>query len=311
MKAFVLGDFDIEPGLRDDLPEPDPGDGQLVVRVQASSLNPVDTGVVAGTLRAFADYEFPVILGRDFAGVVERAGSGAELAEGDEVFGFVPASAPNVRYGAWAELALVPPRHATAKPSGVDAAAAGAAPVAALTALAALDALEIGDGETFLIVGATGGVGSFAVQLAKRRGAHVIAPGLPEDEGYLVGLGVDHVIDRESDVVAQARELESGGVDALLDAVSYAPTDFDVFAAALADEGRAASPTRAAGEGPGRHNIGGRPDGGAIERLAELLAGGDLRVPIQRTYGLDGAGTALDDLPSKHTQGKLAIAVAP
>ena len=76
MKAFVLEEFDTEPRLRDDLPEPDPGDGQLVVRVQASSVNPVDTGVVAGTLRAFADYEFPVILGRDFAGVVERAGSG-------------------------------------------------------------------------------------------------------------------------------------------------------------------------------------------------------------------------------------------
>jgi NADPH:quinone reductase-like Zn-dependent oxidoreductase len=311
MKAFVLEDFDAEPRLRDDLPEPDPGDGQLVVRVQASSLNPVDTGVVAGTLRAFADYEFPVILGRDFAGVVEQAGSGAELGEGDEVFGFVPASAPNVRYGAWAELALVPPRHAAAKPSGVDAAAAGAAPVAALTAIAALDALEIGDGETFLIVGATGGVGSFAVQLAKRRGAHVIAPGLPEDEGYLVGLGVDHVIDRDGDVVAQARELESGGVDALLDTVSYSPADFDVFAAALADGGRAASPTRAAGEGPARHNVGGTPEGGAIERLAELLADEALRVPIQRTYGLDEAGAALTDLQSKHTQGKLAIAVAP
>lgn len=310
MKAFVLEEFDTEPRLRDDLPEPDPGDGQLVVRVRASSVNPVDTGVVAGTLRAFADYEFPVILGRDFAGVVERAGSGAELAEGDEVFGFVPASTPNVRYGAWAELALVPPGQATGKPSGVDAASAGAAPVAALTAMAALDALEIREGETFLIVGATGGVGSFAVQLAKRRGAHVIAPGLPEDEGYLVGLGVDHVIDRDSDVAAQARELESGGVDALLDTVSYSPADFDLFAAALSDGGRAASPIRAAGESPGRHNIGGTTEGGAIERLAELLADGALRVPVQRTYPREEAGTALSDLESKHTQGKLAIAVA-
>jgi NADPH:quinone reductase len=311
MKAFVLEDFDTEPRLREDLPEPDPGNGQLVVRVQTSSLNPVDTGVVTGTLRAFADYEFPVILGRDFAGVVERAGSGAELAEGDEVFGFVPASAPNVRYGAWAELALVPPGQATTKPSGVDAAAAGAAPVAALTAMAALDAIEIREGETFLIVGATGGVGSFAVQLAKRRGAHVIAPGLPEDEGYLVDLGVDHVIDRDGDLAAQACALESDGVDGLLDTISYSPTEFDVFAAALTDGGRAASPTRAAGEGPGRHNIGGTTEGGSIERLAQLLADGALRVPVQRTYSLEEAGAALSDLQSKHTQGKLAIAVAP
>ena len=123
-------------------------------------------------------------------------------------------------------------------------------------------------------------------------------------------LGVDHVIDRDGDVAAQARELESGGVDALLDTVSYSPADFDVFAAALADGGRAASPTRAAGEGPGRHNIGGTTEGGAIERLAQLLADGALRVPVQRTYPLEEAGAALSDLQSKHTQGKLAIAVA-
>ena len=99
-------------------------------------------------------------------------------------------------------------------------------------------------------------------------------------------------------------------VDALLDTVSYSPADFDVFAAALADGGRAASPTRAAGEGPGRHNIGGTTEGGAIERLAQLLADGALRVPVQRTYPLEEAGAALSDLESKHTQGKLAIAVA-
>jgi len=310
MKAFVLEDFDSEPRVRDGLPEPDPGDGQLVVRVQSSSLNPVDAAVVAGSLRAFADYEFPVILGRDFSGVVERTGSGAEFAEGDEVFGFVPATAPNVRYGAWAELALVPPGQGTAKPSGVDLAAAGVASVAALTAMAALDALEIGNGETFLIVGATGGVGSFAVQLAKRRGARVIAPGLPEDEGYLADLGVDHLIDRDGDVVAQARELESGGVDALLDTVSYSAADFDLFAAALADGGRAASPTRAAGEGPGRHNVEASTENGALEQLARLLADGTLRVSIQQTYSLEDAGAALADLTGKHTQGKLAISVA-
>ena len=188
--------------------------------------------------------------------------------------------------------------------------AAGAAAVAGLTALAAIEALDLQDGESILIVGAAGGVGSFAVQLARRAGAHIIAPGFPEDEGFLVDLGVDHVIPRDGDVVAQTRELEDGGVAALFDTVSHSAQEFEVYAAALAEGGRAASPVRAAGEGPGRHNVGGSAEGGALEKLAQLLEEGALSVPIQRTYGLEDAGVALADLSGKHTQGKLGIAIA-
>jgi NADPH2:quinone reductase len=311
MKAFVLEDLDSEPRLRDDLPDPQPDENELVVRVQASSANPVDNAVAGGSMKSYAEYEFPVILGRDFAGVVEQAGSGAGFAEGDEVFGFVGAAAPDVHNGSWAELARVPVGQASLKPPGVDLASAGAAPVAALTGVAAVDALELQEGESVLIIGATGGVGCISVQMAKRAGAHIIAPALPEDEGFLVDLGVDHVIPRDGDVVAQTRELEDGGVAALIDTVSYAPEEFEAYAAALAEGGRAASPVRAAGEGPGRHNIGGSGEGGALERLGGLLEEGVLRVPIQRTYPLEEAGTALTDLPAKHTQGKLAVAVAP
>jgi NADPH:quinone reductase-like Zn-dependent oxidoreductase len=308
MKGFALDGFGTEPRLRDDLPEPEPGEGTLAVRVRASSANPVDNAVAGGSMRDYAEYEFPVLLGRDFAGVVERAGSGADFAEGDEVFGFVPAVGPKVQYGSWAELALVPVEQAAAKPSGVDFAPAGAAPVAALTALAAIDALELDQGEPILIIGAAGGVGSFAVQLAKRAGAHVIAPGLPEDEGFLVDLGVDHVIPRDGDVAAHTRELESGGVAALIDTVDYSRDEVQAYEAALAEGGRVASPIRAAGEGPGRHNIGGSTENGTLERVARLLTDG-LTVPIQRTYPLEQAGEALTDLPAKHTQGKLAVAV--
>ena len=193
----------------------------------------------------------------------------------------------------------------------MDFATAGAAAVTGLTAMAGIAALDPKEGESVLIIGAAGGVGSIAVQLARRAGAHIIAPGFPEDEGFLVDLGVDHVIPRDGDVVAHTRELEDGGVAALFDTVSGSPEEFEVYAAALADGGRAASPTRAAGDGPGRHNIGGSTENGALEQLAELLASGALRVPIQRTYGVDEAGTALADLAAKHTQGKLAVAVAP
>ena len=311
MKGFVLEDFEAEPRVRDDLPEPEPGEGELTVRVRASSVNPIDNVIAGGMMRDYAEYRFPVILGRDFSGVVERVGTGVDsFAAGQEVFGFAPSTDPDVHGGSWTELSAVPVGQAGRKPDGVDFTAAGAAPVTGLTAMAALAALDLQDGESILIIGATGGVGSFAVQLARRAGAHIIAPGFPEDEGFLVDLGVDHVVPRDGDVVAQTRELENGGVAALFDTVSHSPEEFEDYAAALADGGRAASPVRAAGEGPGRHNVGGSAEGGALEELARLLEEGALRVPIQRTYPLEEAGTALADLPSKHTQGKLAIAVA-
>lgn len=311
MKAFVLENFDSQPRLSDELPEPEPGEGQIAVRVHGSSVNPVDNAVAGGMMRDYADYRFPVILGRDFAGAVEQVSAGVDSFEvGEEVFGFVPASDPDVHNGSWTELALVPAGQAERKPVGVDFAAAGAAAVAGLTGLAAVDALDLQEGETVLIVGAAGGVGSFATQQARRAGAHIIAPGLPEDEGFLVDLGVDHVIPRDGDVVGQTRELEGGGVAALIDTVSRTQEELEVYAAALADGGRVASPVHAAGDGPGRHNVGGSAENGALKRLAQLLADGSLRVPIQRTYDLDEAGKALSDLPGEHTQGKLSISVA-
>jgi NADPH:quinone reductase-like Zn-dependent oxidoreductase len=191
------------------------------------------------------------------------------------------------------------------KPAGVDFASAGAAPLAALTALAAFDALEISESATVLVVGASGGVGSFFVQLAAAAGATVIAPALPEDRDYLRGLGASVVIDRDADVASHVREHEPEGVDGLLDLVSFAPD-----ASALKQGGRLASSLGAAGEGPGRTNLMASPTTSNLERLAQLLGAGSLRVPIKHTYALEQASTALRSLASTHTQGKLAITIA-
>src|SRR4051794_41982698 len=106
MKAYTLDGFDAASGLRDDLPEPVANEGELVVAVKAPSVNPVDNVVIRGGLRNFASYVFPVTLGRDFAGVVER-GAG-EFADGDEVFGFLSPVGPDVHRGAWAERIVAP-----------------------------------------------------------------------------------------------------------------------------------------------------------------------------------------------------------
>src|SRR4051812_46799659 len=185
MKAVTLDSPDASPAPREDLSAPAPGENEVLVRVNASSVNPVDNSIAAGMLAQMGvQYDYPVTLGRDYAGVVEQVGADVtEYAPGDEVFGFLVHANPTVRAGSWAELITVTAHASIARrPATVDVAAAGAAPLAAITAVTAIDALDLSEGHTVLVVGATGGVGSLAVQLAAQAGATVVAPALPEDE---------------------------------------------------------------------------------------------------------------------------------
>jgi NADPH2:quinone reductase len=215
---------------------------------------------------------------------------------------------PKVHAGSWAELIVVPERMSIArKPAGVDLATAAAAPVAAITAMTAIDALALDRGNTLLVVGATGGVGSIAVQLAVAAAATVIAPGFAEDEDYLRALGVADVLARDGDVAAAVRERHPDGVDALLDNVSFAPGAYD---AALKDGARVASPINAAGKGPGRTNVMAAPTTDNLQRVAHLLEAGTLKVHIHQTYPLDQAAAAMNALATTHTQGKIALQIA-
>jgi NADPH:quinone reductase-like Zn-dependent oxidoreductase len=311
VRAFTLDSFDAPPGLRDDLPAPSPAHDEVLVRVHASAVNPVDAAIAAGRLSGMFEYEFPVVLGRDYAGVVEEVGAGVtRYAGGDEVYGFILHANPTVHDGSWAELIVVPEDNSVApKPSNVGLEAAGAAPLSGISALVSVDALDVSEGDTVLVVGATGGVGTFAVQLLAHARATVIASALPEDEEYLRGLGVSELLDRDADVAAAVRERYPDGVDALLDVVSYTPDDFEANAAALKPGSRGASPVSAAGDGPGRTNIMAIPSPENLERLAQLLDAGVLRVHIQNSYPLEQAGEALNALGATHTQGKLGIRV--
>jgi NADPH:quinone reductase-like Zn-dependent oxidoreductase len=299
MRVFTLDSFDVQPALQDDVPEPQVGDNELLVRVHASSFNPVDVFIAAGGLKEMTEYEFPVTLGRDFARTVEDVGpSVSRYQAGDEVFGFVLHANPTVHEGSWAELITVPEdNQVAAKPRSLDFPHAGATPLAGIAAIAAFDALAPAAAETVLVIGATGGVGSFFVQLAAAAGAEVIAPALAEDHDYLRGLGVSQVIDRDGNL--------DGAVDALLDVVSPTPD-----ASLLKSGGRLATTLGAAGERPGRFNIMAEPTPATLLRLAELLDSGALRVPIQRSFRLEQADEALQALPTAHTQGKLSLTIA-
>jgi NADPH2:quinone reductase len=305
VKAVALTAFDTPPTLTD-LPDPTPVANEVVVRVHSSSANPVDNGIAAGMLKEMGvQYDLPVTLGRDYAGVVEQVGADVtRYAVGDKVFGFLLHANPTVHEGSWAELINVPEDTTIAHvPDSVDLAIAGVAPLAGIAAMLSVDALELSKDDSVLIVGATGGVGSIAVQLATRAGATVTAPALPEDDDYLRELGVSELLPRDGDLADAARENHPDGFDAVLDLVNYAP---GVPASLVKDGGRVASPTGAAGEGPGRTMVMAAPTTENLQRLGSLLADG-LHVPTHATYDLSQAPNALAALGTTHTRGKLAI----
>jgi NADPH:quinone reductase len=309
MRTVTIDSPDTPPSLRDDLPVPTPAGNEVLVSVHASSVNPVDNAIAAGMLAGMGvEHQYPVTLGRDYAGVVEQVGAAVNgYRPGDRVFGFLLHANPAVHAGAWAELITVTAELSMAPaPEGVELAIAGAAPLAGITAMTAVDALDLSEGDVLLAVGAAGGVGSLAVQLAARARARILAPALPEDEQFLRELGVSDVLPRDGDIPALVREHAPDGVDALLDLVNYAPGTYDP---ALKAGARVASPTGAAGDGPGRANVMAAPTAENLQRLGALLADGTLRIPIQRTYQLAQAPQALAALTGEHTQGKLAIQI--
>lgn len=177
----------------EDAPRPEPAPGEVLVRVHAASVNPFDWKVRAGYLSAFVPYQFPLILGWDISGVVEAvADDVTDLAVGDAVFG-----RPDVmRGGGYAEYVAVRATELVRKPATLDHRQAAATPQAALSAWRCLfDAAQLSAGQTVLIHGAAGGVGIFAVQLAKWRGARVIGTASAENRDFLLKLGADEVID--------------------------------------------------------------------------------------------------------------------
>lgn len=216
MKAAVIEHRGDQGSLKE-IATPVPGAHEVLVRVTAAGVNPIDWKV-----RDRGDRPMPFVLGQDFAGVVSATGDRVtKYREGERIFGLAP------EHGTYAEYTLVPEddrAQPVAKiPDDVGDADAAALPTAGLTALASLEALEVNDGTTLFIVGATGGVGGFAVQMARDRGATVIGSGSSSNEQFARSLGVDEFVayDRGSEVEA-VRAAHAGGVDAVLDLVDDA-----------------------------------------------------------------------------------------
>ncbi len=313
MRAIAMTDYDSGVALHE-LPMPEPAPNELLVRVHASSLNGIDVLVAGGVLKGMMEHEFPAVPGRDFAGTVEQVGSDASRFEvGDDVFGFL--TKPTVHEGAWAEYVTVPEDGFVArKPSGLDFTEAAALPLAGVTALVAVDAVDPHQDDTVPVVGADGGVGSYAVQLAANRGAMVIATVKPDDEQRLRELGAAETIDyTQQKIAAAVGERHPDGVNALIDLVNQAD-GFAPLADLVRDGGRAASSLGAADEdGLASRNISATnvmasADASMIARLAELAARGEVKPAIDTVRTLDETPAAIDQFTAGK-RGKIVISL--
>jgi NADPH:quinone reductase-like Zn-dependent oxidoreductase len=173
-----------------------------------------------------------------------------------------------------------------------------------------VEAVDPSEGARVLIVGATGGVGTFAIQLASLRGARVIASTRAGDEEFVMGLGATETVDYSGDVAAEIRDRYPDGIDAVIDAVNRDHDAFASLAGIVREGGRATSVVGGAGEGSeiggvSVSNAGGNP--AHLIALADLAVQGKLRVAIRRTYALADAAKALQDFANEHTLGKLVI----
>jgi NADPH:quinone reductase-like Zn-dependent oxidoreductase len=310
MKAFVLPAFDAQPTLTE-RPRPEAKSGELLVRVRAASVNGVDLSIASGRVRGMLEYDFPVVLGKDFAGTVEAVGDGVTgFAAGDRVFGVVSDPSP-LSSRSFAEYVAVPAGpNVTRIPEGVDFASAGVLGLAGSAALQAVDGIAPIAGETVVVSGATGGVGAYAVQLVAARGATVIATAKPgEDADFVRDLGASHSVDYTGDVAAQVRAIRPGGVDAVLHFAGDGAQLGDVLVAG----GRLASTLIMSPEQLPLPNAQVSPvfansDAATLDRLAAEVAAGRLKTPIQQTYALDQVGEAFAAFQAG-TRGKLAVAI--
>lgn len=309
MRAVVLPEFGATPELTDiDIPEP--GEGEVRVRVHAASVNGFDLSVAKGYLKDMMEHRFPVVLGKDFAGVVDAVGPGVDgYQTGDRVFGVV--TKPHLGDGSFGEYVTVAAEVGLAGlPDAVETTTGAALGLAGTAALQAFDAAEVREGQRVLVIGATGGVGSQTVQLAADAGAQVLATAATEDEKDLVSaLGAHQVIDHTGDLVAAVEGAHPDGVDV----VFHYAGDPDQLVALVRPGGRFVStmvqPGQLTAEGVEVIGVYANPEAATLERLAAHAATGTTRVRVQETFPLEQAPTAFEAFAGG-TVGKLVITTA-
>jgi NADPH:quinone reductase-like Zn-dependent oxidoreductase len=308
MKAVFFEQFGGPEVLKyGDLPDPVAGSGEVVIDVVAASVNAADWKFRAGEYARHAQSKFPLIPGRDFSGVISGVGHGVDdLKTGHAVFGVLEAG----KEGTYAEKIAVKAAIVAKKPEGLSHVNAAALALTGLTAINSIeDTLKLQPGETILIQGGAGGVGSFAIQFAKHIGARVITTTSAANRDYVRDLGADEIIDYNAQDFAQVVT----GCDAVFDTVGgyVAQKSFSV----LKPGGRAAFVASGAqAPKPNRNDVTSlRPPVGrsrlSLDRIAQLIHAGAIRPPAIKLYRLSDAAAAHRLSESRHFRGKLVFQV--
>lgn len=291
-----------------EVPRPVAADGEILVRVHAAGVNAIDWKIRAGYLKDIIPYRLPLILGLDFSGVAE----GKEDAGDIEVYGRIDP----MRLGTYAEYVIARAGEFTAKPASIDHVHAAAVPLAALTAWQGLIAgsgdapsLGVAAGQRVLIHGAAGGVGSMAVQLAKWRGAEVVATASAEDVEFVRGLGADQVIDYKT----ERFEDVAGPVDAVFDLIGgeTQARSWPLIrkSGALASTMGQPPEDAAAARGVRAIGVNAVTDTDQLDEIAQLIDNGALRPAVSEVFSLEDAAEAHARLEAGQVQGKLVLQI--
>lgn len=306
MKAVFYSQYG-EPGVLEYGEQPDPklGPDTVLVEVKASSVNPVDWKVMAGYLDGALTAHFPVIPGWDVSGVVIQPGPAVpEFSAGDEVMGYVRMD--TVGQGTFAERVSAPVRTLARKPSNLSWAEAATVPLTGLTALQSLNAINVGEGDTVLIHNGAGGVGTFGIQIARARGARVIATASNKNHEFLRELGAEPVAYGEG-IAERVREIAPEGVGAVVDFIGG--EDWSPSLEVLTQPRRIVSIADHAVTEHGGRYLFVRPDAADLSTLADLIEAGKLKPVLAETYPLEKAAEAFAANMDGHTRGKIAITV--
>jgi len=305
MKAITYSEYGNPDVLEyGDQPMPKVGPGMVLVKVKAAAVNPVDWKIMAGYLDAAMDLEFPVIPGWDVTGVVESVGIDArQFKPGDEVIAY--GRKDYVHGGSFAEYIALPERVLAKKPASLGWNESAGLPLAGLTAYQVLNRLGLKSGETVLVHGGSGGVGSLGIQIAVALGASVIATASEKNHDFLRSLGAEPVAYGDG-LADRVRALRPAGVEVVADFVGG---NLEATLAVLAEGGRHASIADSDVDEHGGQWMWVTPVGADLQVLADMADSGKLRVEVAEVFPLEKAADAFRSNMEGHTRGKIVVAV--
>ena len=316
MKAVVITDYGTNDVLRTaELPIPQPGPTEVLVRIHATGLNPVDFKIREGHLKELFPVEFPRVLGGDISGVVVDTGPLVkDFKQGDAVY----FSNPLDRNGGFAEFVTVDQSIVALKPKTLSHTEAASLPVVGLTSVQALrDFAGVKKGDRVLIHAGAGGVGSFAIQYAKYLGAEVYTTASSQRSDYLKSLGADRVIDYKTEDFVDVAQ-NAGGMDVVFESIGGNNYLRSILATKKGGAVPAVvNPPDAETESLAKEkNIktsfmllqGSRQD---LRHIAELIDRGIVKTSVSKTFALDDVALGLAELENGRTQGKLIVEILP